>query len=374
MNEEAEDKEKESIIKSIMIEQEEKARGALNPLNVAMGALGHLKEREREVLIGRFGLEGGKKVTLEAVGGKFKITRERVRQIESAAIKRLVAKPTKDLTQIVKVIGSHMSATGGLISLDELAKYFNIDLSRLEVETNALRLIMGTNTQVVSLKKTDELKTGWAKKDFPVEMVILVIDMLENILKSANKTMSEQELWDRLILEDGFSAHQAKIGFEAMKGILSVSSGIAQAHDGKWGLSAWPTVVPKRIRDKIHVILEQVGKPMHFSDITEVLNRMYPGKKVLSRTVHNELIGDGRFVLVGRGIYALRSWGYTPGVVADVIKGVLKQAGRPMAVEEIVEEVLKSRQVKHNTIVANLQNKDLFKKVSKGVYALHDTK
>ncbi len=374
MNEEANREEKESIIKSIMIEQEEKNRGALDPLAVAMGMTGHLKEREREVLVGRFGLDGSEKVTLEAVGGKLNVTRERVRQIEAAAIKRLAQKPTKDLTQLIKIINSFMLSGGGLVSLGELADYFKVEPSRREVEMNALRLIMSTNEHVKPLKKTDELTVGWAKKDFPVDLIVPVILILEEILRRVNKTMNEQELWNRFNEAEDHEKYSGKISQEVLKGILLVAGNIARAYDGKWGLTSWPTVMPRRIRDKIYIILEQTKKPMHFTDITDALNRSYPGKKVLGRTVHNELIGDPRFILVGRGTYALKSWGYEPGVVADVIKNILKKQGRPMSTGEIVEEVLKCRQVKPNTVVANLQNKKLFKKISKGVYAPNDAK
>lgn len=374
MQDETEGKGKESIIKSIMIEQEEKTRGALDPLAVAIGAMGHLRDREREILVGRFGLGGGEKVTLEAVGSKLNVTRERVRQIEAAAIKRLTQKPTKDLTQIIKIINSFMIGNGGLTSLEGLADYFKVEPSRREVGMNALKLIMSANEQVVPLKKMDDLTVGWAKKDFPVDLIVPVIMVLEGILRKADKTMNEQELWNRFNEAEEREKYGNKISPEILKGIVLVASTIAKAYDGKWGLTSWPTVLPRRIRDKIYIILEQTKKPMHFTDITDVLNRNYPGKKVLSRTVHNELIGDPRFILVGRGIYALKDWGYKPGVVADVIKDVLKEQGRPMAVGEIVEEVLKRRQVKSNTVIANLQNTELFKKVSKGVYALSDTK
>ncbi len=134
---------------------------------------------------------------------------------------------------------------------------------------------------------------------------------------------------------------------------------------------AWPTVVPKRIRDKIFLVLQKFGKPMHFRDIADAINQAFVGgKTVLSRTVHNELIGDTRFVLVGRGIYALKEQGYQPGAVADVIIKVMKQAGKPLAVEEVIEAVLKDREVKKNTVIANLQNKKLFRRVDKNSYTL----
>lgn len=51
--------------------------------------LGDLKERERQVIVLRFGLEDGHPRTLEEVGREFKVTRERIRQIEAKALRKL---------------------------------------------------------------------------------------------------------------------------------------------------------------------------------------------------------------------------------------------------------------------------------------------
>jgi len=93
------------------------------------------------------------------------------------------------------------------------------------------------------------------------------------------------------------------------------------------------------------------------------------GRKAHPATCHNELIKDARFVLVGRGLYALAEWGYSRGVVADVIKSILKKDG-PLTKEEIISKVKKERYVKDNTILVNLQNGHYFKKTKDGLYAL----
>ena len=51
--------------------------------------LGDLKDRERQVIVMRFGLEDGHPRTLEEVGKSFNVTRERIRQIEAKALRKL---------------------------------------------------------------------------------------------------------------------------------------------------------------------------------------------------------------------------------------------------------------------------------------------
>ena len=92
-------------------------------------------------------------------------------------------------------------------------------------------------------------------------------------------------------------------------------------------------------------------------------------KKAHIATTHNELIKDPRFVLVGRGLYALSEWGYINGIVKDVITKILDKSG-PLSKKEIVEKVMKERYVKENTILVNLQNSKNFKKEKDGKYSL----
>jgi RNA polymerase primary sigma factor len=52
-------------------------------------ALDELTDREREVVNMRYGLTGGKAHTLQELGAHFKVSRERVRQIEGQALRKL---------------------------------------------------------------------------------------------------------------------------------------------------------------------------------------------------------------------------------------------------------------------------------------------
>ena len=216
------------------------------------------------------------------------------------------------------------------------------------------------------LKKYPLFKEGWAFTNISQDNLLEIQETIHQALAQVGLSQTEADLVAQISqkLPDTDSA--------LIRGALRVDPKMSLDHQSKWGLTAWPMVVPKRIRDKVFLALDETGQPLHFEKIAQLISAKYPtDKPVLIRTVHNELIGDKRFVLVGRGIYALQKWGYQPGVVSDVIKAALLKAGQPLTVAEIIAEVMKSRQVKKNTIIANLQNRQLFRKVAKSTYTLN---
>jgi DNA-directed RNA polymerase delta subunit len=180
------------------------------------------------------------------------------------------------------------------------------------------------------------------------------------ILKENKAPMTLDELDNKLDYEHP----------DHIKAVASISKLLASLN-GLWGLAKWPSVNPKNIRDKIFVILEMKKEPMHFSDIAkEIKESNFKRKNVTIQAIHNELIKDSRFVLIGRGIYALSNWGYKKGTISEIIHSILEKSGEPMTREEIVKQVLKVRKVKETTILLNLQNKKLFKKVDKNLFTL----
>jgi hypothetical protein len=115
-------------------------------------------------------------------------------------------------------------------------------------------------------------------------------------------------------------------------------------------------------------VVKRHGSPMHFREVAEAIEGLFD-RKAHTATTHNELIKDDRFVLVGRGLYALTEWGYSAGVVKDVLRDILEANG-PLSREEIIDKVRKERYVKDNTIVVNLQDGNIFRRLSNGQYSL----
>lgn len=319
------------------------------------------KDREREIISRRYGLFD-RKETLEQIGELLNITRERVRQLEKTIINKLKIAAEKDLPHIKKIEGiihQELENSGHVMRVNDLTKKITgtsdkLDQSRLSFIANlspSLGVIDDNDNfyhTIASKLKNDE------KKIF--ENVNKIIEAIKTIGEPTSISVIKEKI------NNDDDSH--------VLALASISKQLASLN-GKWGLTRWPLVNPKNIRDKIYVVLKENGKPLHFNEIAKsIKDSDFRRKDVTTQAIHNELIKDKRFVLIGRGIYALNEWGYSKGTVADIIAHVLETAGEPLHRDEIVKRVLKSRQVKETTILLNLQGKDRFKRVAKATYAL----
>lgn len=313
------------------------------------------KEREREILYARFGLESKPK-TLQAVGNKYQITRERVRQIVNSGLYKISSHCVSEgAKKAIKTIEDITKENGGYISFISLTeKAANGDAE----QGNGIRFIANLSKKLDYVKNTNENVEGWRLKGIKLGRLREINKKSMELLKSEQKTMTAAEI--------------AKITGEKedlINAALSANNKVMQTVDKKWGLVSWPEINPKSIRDKSRYVMKQHGKPIHYHELSKKISEI--GKKdVTKQSVHNELIKNSDFILVGRGIYALSDWGYTPGIVEEVVVMVLEEAGEPLHKDIIITRVLERRIVKPSTIVLNLQ-KPRFKKVDKSVYTLN---
>lgn len=319
------------------------------------------REREREIIARRFGLHD-RKETLEQIGDLLGITRERVRQLEKAILIRLklaAEKDTDNVQAVEKHFIRHLHEMGGAARVSDLTK--RIHASPQEHDHEHVAFIAELSPNLTVLNENDHYHHGVAIKERHDEKKLRQdVDTVVKTIKEHGKPLSINDLHDKLNHEHP----------DQVRAIASLSKSLSTLKDN-WGLNKWPTVNPKNIRDKIYVILQDNGKPMHFSEISKSIKESdFKRKNVTTQAIHNELIKDKRFVLIGRGIYALQEWGYSKGTVGDIIRDILKKEGGPLSRDEIVRRVLKHRQVKETTILLNLQSKPEFKRVAKATYAL----
>lgn len=319
------------------------------------------REREREIIARRFGLYD-RKETLEQIGELLGITRERVRQLEKAIMTRLIASAETDMPEVNKLekaIIRHLYDLGHVARINDLTPY--VASTNTERDRAHLAFIATLAPRLVVIEDNDQYHHSvGTKENHSAEEIKKYVDEIVAAIKKNNEPLTIEVLHDKLSYDHP----------DHVRALASISKDLANLQ-GSWGLTKWPTVNPKNIRDKIYVILRDNGQPMHFNDIAEAIKESnFKRKNVTTQAIHNELIKDGRFVLVGRGIYALSAWGFKKGTVADIISDILKREGGPLHRDEIVKRVLKHRQVKQTTILLNLQSKQRFKRVAKATYGL----
>jgi hypothetical protein len=320
------------------------------------------REREREIVSRRFGLFD-RKETLEQIGEMLGITRERVRQLEKSVVIHLKTAVEQGsiphIADFQNQVLELLEANGKVARVSELTKQLTTNATREEQARVAFLCQLCAGLIVINEDDSFYNSVGIQKVHDEKAIKKLVAQLIDTI-----KQLGEPKDIETI-------AKAAKIDDSKQAGALASTSKQLATLNGRWGLIKWPMVNPKNIRDKIYVILKENGKHMHFNEISDAIKDSdFKRKDVTTQAVHNELIKDKRFVLIGRGIYALKEWGYDKGTVADIITEVLKQAGEPLHRDEIVKRVLKSRFVKETTILLNLQGKPQFKRVAKATYAL----
>lgn len=322
-------------------------------------------EREREIITRRFGIYD-RKETLEQIGELLGITRERVRQLEKAIMIRLKLAAEEQkipaLQALEKKIVSALSESGRVARVTNLTDSL-IGRTGKPEERARVAFLAELAPQLVTVGENDNYYHAIGlKQDGNDKKIKANVDAIVKEIKKNGEPVTAETLHETLEFE-----HPSQIF-----ALATVSKHLAHLKKN-WGLTKWPTVNPKNIRDKIYVILSDNGAPMHFSEIAAAIkDSKFKRRDVTTQAIHNELIKDKRFVLIGRGIYALDDWGYSRGTVSDIIASILQDAKEPLHRDEIVKRVLKSRQVKETTILLNLQSKPQFKRVAKATYTLAD--
>lgn len=332
----------------------------LSFFSLAEKMLVKLPQRAQEILKKRFGLADNFSVdTLEKIGSDYRVTRERVRQIISDA-KKNISKNCEEaeFLQAENQLFLAVEKKCGIIREEDVLAEFNP--LGLKKEENAMRFLVNFYPKIQVVAEKNRIEKAWTTSAESLEKVLKVAKAAEGLLVKDGKLFSDDEISKEL------AALLPEFSKKEIIAYLSVLSNIKKNKFGKWGMRHWPEVTPKGSREKIYLILKEESKPLHFTDIAKLIEKHKLGtKKVHPQTIHNELIKDSRFVLIGRGIYALGEWGYSGGAVKDVLESILEKSEKPLDREEIVKKVFEVRKVKRTTIMINLNSKN-FEKVGSG--------
>lgn len=316
----------------------------INYQKTIQGLIKNLSEREKEVISRRFGFNGKERETLEAIGKGYGVCRERIRQIQEGAIKK-IKEVLPQYKTVFNFFDKHLQRYGGLRKEKTL-------LSELgDREQNEVFFLLFLWPKFYRFPENKEFFAFWTNNKEAPKFLSNSIKSVILQLKKAQKPLSIDQI--------NFSSPK-----ENLESILEISKKIDKNKNSLYGLTEWPEIAPKGIKDKAYIVLKELRKPLHFTEIAKFI------EKSNVHTVHNELIKDKRFVLIGRGTYALSEWGYEPGQVKEVIAKILSQEKKPLTKEEIIERVLKQRLVKENTVLMNLSNRKYFTRDENGKYRL----
>lgn len=335
-----------------------------NTKTAAEFILAPLPKRTVQILEKRFGLmKSGKRFTLEAIGQTYNITRERVRQIERDGLHRIKKSSAyANLQGAFSSFQQFIAARGGIIAENDIIAHFNPD----GASGSAARFLLVLAPHLIYRSESDVLHPRWGENPDLMDSVEEALASAAQVLLNKNDTISYEEL-AALVREKLQNQEVPDLNDENIQGYIGVSRAIGKNYFNRWGHVASALVRPRGVRDLAYLIFQKEGSPMHFSHAAERICTIAAPRRVHPQTVHNELIKDPRFVLVGRGTYGLVEWGFEPGTVRDIISRVLTE-NSGWTKEKIVQAVMNKRHVKENTILINLQNRKYFKKFPDGTY------
>lgn len=355
-----------SILDKVIASNKEKAKIEFDPKQIASDLLKDLNEREREVISKRYSLKGNKKATLDSIGKTYNITRERVRQIENIAIKKIknISEKIDTIKYLDNVVNDLLCEYLGILGEDTLIKKVLEDKQNDEIDYNVIKFLIDKvlSDKYITEKESDEFLPIYRVKNHDMEEFNDAINKIIELFNKRNQTIHKNDLWQTYEKDQDINFKNNNINENILLSYLEPSKKIQENPLGDLGLSDWKSIVPKRMSDKIYLVMKNLNKPLHFKDIADEINKMNFDKKIAHpATIHNELILDDKYVLVGRGIYALKKWGYEPGKVTDVVEKILKENGA-MSKDELIKKVSEKKLVKKTTInLAIINNKNINK-------------
>lgn len=343
----------ELMLEKIIKEERNEEMAKLDGVKIVNSLFSELLDREKDILSRRFGLKGQKTETLERIGKMHNLTRERVRQIESASIKKIQKLDSlgSSISLLKKTINNLLEDHGGLLGKDflldiltVLSLEINNKLQPGTEEYEELRASYRNNFDfLISRLMTEDLDQGNIVDNFnpsvkaknvetnffqelgndlmlKVEQMkkTLKTDELIEMVKELDAYQKYQEVLEKVKEADITKIFKSKIfpdkaeiinSNKALYALIQSVKNLERNKFGEWGLANWGEVKPKTVNDKIYLVLKHTGKPLHFTEIAKKINEVgFDKKKANAATVHNELILDDRYCLTSRGTYGLKSW------------------------------------------------------------------
>ncbi|WP_320046569.1 sigma factor-like helix-turn-helix DNA-binding protein [uncultured Ilyobacter sp.] len=274
--------------------------------------LSHLKDSEREVLRYRI----IKKITLEEMGSKLKLTRERARQIEKKTLSKIQNSKSKNLIPYLNVIESIFQ------------KRKIIKITELQENLNAHKAFRGVDIRY--LLSIFEIFTG-TELYFYFDKYVGIIsreEFLKCLYKFINKPMEYKELAYEL----------GKAGIENDEFLKDYTREDEQSENYK----DFILIKDGKINsgDRIRLIFYSEERDLKISEIVTLYENQY-GNDMSDHNIQTKLGHyENLFTRVFTGTYSLAEWGAEKHVyVTDLIEEYLRKIKRPASYQEILDNV-----------------------------------
>lgn len=314
---------------------------------VVNNVLAGLKAPQKKVLERRYGLNGKPEATLAEIGEDFEVTRERIRQIEAAALKAIKQNlEQSEVRAFVRTVADNLKSVGGVKKED---RFLN-DLG-LANSANQVRFLLEVAKAARYYQDDKDFYSHWYLNGTDRQKALDYLNGLTNLLAASEESQTPKDA----------------VNFN----YVTISKRFTFNSYGDFGLSNNPLIKPQGSRDWAYLVLKKEGRPLHFLELAEKINHFREKNRTHFQTVHNELIKDDRFVLVGRGTYGLQEFGLIPGTAQEVMRHFLKKHG-PLKSKDLIQLVQAERMFKENTLLFNLRDRKSFERLSDGRYTVRE--
>ena len=298
----------------------------------ARESLEMLTEREAEVIRGRMGLGGSEQMTLQELGDRVGVTRERIRQIETKAIRKL-RHPNRSSVLWRALAADFVQSQGALL----------LDLPALGLEQSFVNKVFA--------------KTPWQSNIpgvnlFMRDVVSEVVAVIETLADGSD--------------EHRHPAFMTRADCERLERL--------KHHMEEDRRSRWNQ--PQMLRQA----LLSLGGAAHYTTIAEECNRLFPAKQTSTRSWHAALLRpeceNYGIVWIGRkGMYGLKEHGYSRpdtsifDTAARIVIDIHARMGQPVAEFVVIQEMETIRgEVSVTSVKMALSLNDRLTSLGNGMY------
>jgi len=336
--------------------------------------LSGLYPRYAKILEKRYGLKDGQPRSLEEIGKEEGITRERVRQIIENGQKKIEGSFNNpsflDWQEYINWAKNHLSLWGGIrkedLFLDEIKNHFFHQEKERFLEKK-IKFLLISSQKIFFQPKSQERESFFYLNQEAKERLEKILFSFYKKIENSGGIVDSQK-FSKIITS---LAQKNSLSESTICSYLSLDKRIGINILGEIGFKENNFIKPRNIRDQVYLVFRQLKTPLHFKELHQLIREknLWP-RQISLHTVHNELIRDPRFVLVGRGTYALKEWGYQGGTTKDILLTILEKSKKPLSFEEIKKQLDKQFISKKSTILLNLQRMPQVKKLPNGKYIL----